>query len=211
MNKISLDALLFSMSEYESVREWAETNAELFDVRMPSGVAFASLGSVVYEPEIHNTNAAGILIADHNKYSENILNAVASILAARGKQLYAVSNGVRPVVYLVGINQPLEMHEVHYFNTPILKQLFDCRSALCFLNENGPTQVVPKQFEEQVRCLEKLGFVFRRNSKTFSLRHQRLKRVLERESKTLCTDYHLEDLLNAKDCAGSGILVRSIA
>jgi hypothetical protein len=79
--------------------------------------------------------------------------------------------------------------------TPILRTLLDCRSALQWLNVQGPTQELPDKFVESIKCLEKLGFVYRRNNKTFSLRHHRLGKVIAHESSKMARPLKLEDLL----------------
>jgi len=211
MTKMKLDALMFSMSEYGPITNWAEKNSQDFDVEMPTGVACASLANVIHEPEIRHSNSDGVLIADHKLYSDSNLRTVVRFLRDRHKSLYAVSHDTEPITRVASDQQSREIHKIEFSNTPILKLLFECRPALCFLNENGPTQVIPKNFVDQVNRLEKLGFVFKRNRKTFELRRQRLRKVLEHESKLLSNEYRLADLLNAGNCAGSNMQVRSIA
>ncbi len=87
----------------------------------------------------------------------------------------------------------------------------DCRLALRWLDESGPTQLLPQKFAEQVKALEKLGIVFRRNNKTLSLRRQRLKKVLDHESQKVNASYNFEDLLNLNVSAEYDTIVRSIA
>jgi len=80
-------------------------------------------------------------------------------------------------------------------DTPILKTLQDCKPALRWLNNEGPTQELPKEFAEPIKRLETLGIVYRRNNKTFSLRLHRLQKVLAHESQKLSKSYKIEDLL----------------
>lgn len=77
----------------------------------------------------------------------------------------------------------------------ILMILKDHRNTLKWLDDAEPTADVPDVHKEPVKVLEKLGFVVRRNNRTFSLGRQRIKRVLARESHYLSFQFTFEDLI----------------
>lgn len=211
MTKLKLKALLFSMKEYERIRDWSNKNAERFDVEMPSGTAFAPLTSIIHAPEVFNADADGLLITNHRNYTEDQLDSVNRILARINKSLFAVSHGTDPVNLQNNERCNQGARNIQFYNTPILKVLHDCIPVLSFLNKRGPTQIVPQKLEEQTKRLEKLGFIFKRNNKTYCLRKQRLVKVLERESNTLHTKYRFEDLLSPEATTASDFIIRSIA
>lgn len=194
MTKVKLNALIFSIGDYLAIRDWYESNHQVFDVEMPAGIACAPLTRVIYLPDILNSDNDGVLIADHRKYFDDQISMVIRQLRLRDKWLFSVTNGLVPVCYA---NMGSVRASAVFVDTPILKVLKDCRQALRWLNEKGPTQWLPGKYAAPVRCLENLGFVFRRNNKTFSLRRHRLRKVLEHESKKLTVPCRIDDLLRA--------------
>jgi len=194
MRKIRLNALIFSIDEYLDIENWHAMNRNRFKVTMPQGIACAPLTSVIYHPDILSSTTGGVLIADHRNYSEDKFHTVVRQLRLRKKQLYSVTNGIEPLDAPV---KEFVREPVTFGDTPIVKILKDCRPVLRWLDECGPTRNLPDKYEEPVKRLEKLGFVFRRNNKTFSLRRHRLRKVLAHESKKLTAPFGIEDLLYA--------------
>lgn len=194
MKKITLDALMFSMDEYSSIEKWSKNSDGMIQVKMPSGVASGELTRVIYLPDIQNTNTSGVLIADHRKFRKEQIRTVIRQLRLRDKWLYSATNGIEPLRIETERSNELQMS---FIDSPILKILNACRPALRWLDEKGPTPDVPKKYADSIKMLEKLGFVFRRNNKTFSLRRHRLRKVLAHESQKSTKACKLEDLLSA--------------
>lgn len=207
--KLRLNALLFSMYEYAAIRNWSKKNSDFVEVLMPAGIAPGQLVNVLYLPDILGDTISGVLIADHKKYSSQQLENVVKILEDRNKKLYSVANGSSPVLSSFEPHtEQTEAPSAKYADTPILQALVDCRQALRWLYEEGPTQAVPVKHSEPIKRLEKLGFVFRRNNKTVTLRRHRLTRVLEHESKKLSFACCLDDFVNP---AKTGIIPQAAA
>lgn len=191
-----LEAVMFEMADYAVIQAWHKQNVELFEVIMPAGVALADFSNVVFSPEVWNSCADGILIANHIKLRSADVDTAVRILHQRRMQLYAVTNGVLPIVReptaqgtVCGI---LDFQTTH---SGILRVLSECKSALRWLEQSAPIERVPQVHEDRIKCLERLGFVFRRDKRTVGLRKQRLKKVLERESKKLGFSFGIEDLI----------------
>lgn len=117
---------------------------------------------------------------DLTKYSENDLLAVNEILKRYTEQLSM-------------LNQSIENA-----GTPILKLLSKCGPALCWLDFSAPVQAIPEQYIDSLKQLETIGIVFRRNNKTFELRRQRLKQILQRESENTSVPFIWENLLASR-------------
>lgn len=198
MKVIRLDALIFSMDEYVTLRDWAEKFSSMFAVKMPAGTAFAGLSEIIFSPNILNSDADGILIADHRKYSHQVIETVIRTLEDRNKSLFSASNEFFPLIGSASMRD-LKQHYVRrakYADTPLIRVLYKCRPALRWLSAHEPIIEVPDAYKKPLGRLERLGFVFRRNNRTYSIRRQRLRKVLEHESRMLSFDYDLADVLD---------------
>lgn len=73
---------------------------------------------------------------------------------------------------------------------PTEHRIFDvldsCKLTLDWIDAVHPIAlgVIPPEHLENVKILEKLGIVFRRNNKTLEVAKQRLRRVLEAQTKS---------------------------
>lgn len=76
MTEVKLNALIFSIGDYLAIRDWYESNHQVFDVEMPAGIACAPLTRVIYLPDILNSDNDGVLIADHRKYFDDQISMV---------------------------------------------------------------------------------------------------------------------------------------
>jgi len=97
MTKLRLDALAFSIDDYLAIRDWSQRNHHLVDVHMPSGIAWVSLTSEIYLPDLFHSGTDGVLIADHRRYSDRQIEMVVRQLRSRNKWLYSVTRGLEPV------------------------------------------------------------------------------------------------------------------
>lgn len=84
-----------------------------------------------------------------------------------------------------------------YETSAILKVLLDCVPALRWLSRMESTDGIPPMFENQIKQLERLAIVYRRNNQVLGVRKQRLAKLLARESQNLHTPYSIEDLLGS--------------
>lgn len=194
--KLVLQSVMFSMEDYSVIQTWTEQNRALFDVIMPAGVAIANFPNIIFSQEIWGCSCSGILIVNHKKYGKSDLETAVRILRDRRKQLFAVSNGTMPVLgEQLNASCNREVFDLEFSDSGILRVLSECKSTLRWLVEEQRAEVVPRMHEEKIKCLERLGIVFRRERRTIELRKQRLKRVLERESEKLGFSLSIEDLI----------------
>lgn len=84
-----------------------------------------------------------------------------------------------------------------YLDSPILHVLRSHQTVLRWLSQQEPVDIVPDAYVEPLQSLEKLGVVYKRNNRTFGLRRQRLRQILDRESAHLSVPYTLGDLLGS--------------
>ncbi len=229
--KKQVRALLFTMSNYEKIREWAEAQKQNFEVVMPEGIAEDTLANIVYSPEISHATECGILIRDHKSFRRSDLDTVIRLMQEQNKQVFSVTNGAEPLLpsRSDGATAPAAspdassesekgpatttaaanaaataetlspeirsmLMDMQHVESPILKVLSECRPALRWLTEVETSDEIPEEHLSQVKQLEKLGIVAKKN-KSVSLKMTRLKRVLDRESRNLRLEFTLGDLL----------------
>ena len=89
------------------------------------------------------------------------------------------------------------MAELYVGDNKILKVLVTLAPTLSWLNQLGTidTREVPDQHIDALKQLEKLGVVNRRNNRSYEIKKQRLKRILDNESRSLLTPIQTSDIL----------------
>lgn len=85
-----------------------------------------------------------------------------------------------------------------YGENKIFGVIRDCHGALTWLHkeEGIEEKQAPEQHKDNLKQLEKLGIVYKRNGRSLGIRWQRLRKLIERSSRGDGVPYEPEDVLN---------------
>lgn len=206
MEKLNLRGLIFNADEYFALCAWVQLHSHEARVEMPTRISQGSLLQAVLIGEILDSPADGILIVDHRKFSNSSISEAACTLGKHNKKFFATTNTLSPLTESTSLDvtpvRDLESGKTQLSladssnpfteNSAFLSTLEKCTPALRWLDSRVGTinsHEIPEECVDQIKRLEQMGLVYRRNNLTLGIQTQRLRRLLKRESQGMHASY----------------------